>query len=99
MPQTIVIGECLWSPLPNMRMSAFHLRIISGHDAFSSSHFFRCGNVASILELDEHLAQEYKVFSHAPSVSPRSLPDYINILGFLSLPKGDMRGWPSVPIA
>lgn len=28
----------------------------------------RCGNVASILELDEHLAQEYKVFSHAPSV-------------------------------
>lgn len=30
----------------------------------------RCGNVASILELDEYLAQEYKVFSHAPSVSP-----------------------------
>jgi hypothetical protein len=29
----------------------------------------RCGNVASILELDEHLAQEYKVFQHAPSVS------------------------------
>lgn len=28
----------------------------------------RCGNVASILELDEHLAQEYKVFKHAPSV-------------------------------
>jgi hypothetical protein len=32
----------------------------------------RCGNVASILELDERLAQEYKVFQHAPSVS--SLP-------------------------
>ena len=30
----------------------------------------RCGNVASILELDEHLAQEYKVFQHAPSVRP-----------------------------
>lgn len=30
-----------------------------------------CGNVASILELDEHLGQEYKVFSHAPSVSSR----------------------------
>lgn len=29
----------------------------------------RCGNVASILELDERLAQEYKVFQHAPSVS------------------------------
>lgn len=29
----------------------------------------RCGNVASILELDEHLAQEYKVFQHAPLVS------------------------------
>jgi hypothetical protein len=28
----------------------------------------RCGNVASILELDENLRQEYKVFRHAPSV-------------------------------
>lgn len=28
----------------------------------------RCGNVASILELDEYLGQEYKVFSHAPLV-------------------------------
>jgi serine/threonine-protein phosphatase 4 catalytic subunit len=37
------------------------------------SHFpcpwvLSCGNVASILELDEYLAQEYKVFQHAPSV-------------------------------
>lgn len=31
--------------------------------------FIRCGNVASILELDEHLGQEYKVFQHAPVVS------------------------------
>jgi hypothetical protein len=30
--------------------------------------YCRCGNVASILELDEHLGQEYKVFQHAPSV-------------------------------
>jgi hypothetical protein len=29
----------------------------------------RCGNVASILELDEHLGQEYKVFQHAALVS------------------------------
>jgi serine/threonine-protein phosphatase 4 catalytic subunit len=34
---------------------------------------FRCGNVASILELDEHLGQEYKVFSHAP-LDVRSVP-------------------------
>lgn len=27
-----------------------------------------CGNVASILELDENLQQEYKVFRHAPAV-------------------------------
>ena len=34
---------------------------------------FRCGNVASILELDEWLGQEYKVFTHAPTVSSRDL--------------------------
>lgn len=28
----------------------------------------RCGNVASILELNDQLQQEYKVFSHAPLV-------------------------------
>jgi serine/threonine-protein phosphatase 4 catalytic subunit len=32
------------------------------------NYCYRCGNVASILELDENLGQEYKVFSHAPSV-------------------------------
>ena len=38
----------------------------------------RCGNVASILELDEWLSQEYKVFTHAPPVSSRDLlyPEY-----------------------
>ena len=32
------------------------------------NYCYRCGNVASILELDDHLGQEYKVFQHAPSV-------------------------------
>ena len=33
------------------------------------NYCYRCGNVAAVLELDEHLMQEYKVFQHAPSVS------------------------------
>ncbi|KAF8226947.1 phsophatase-2a [Tricholoma matsutake] len=37
------------------------------------NYCYRCGNVASILELDEHLAQEYKVFQHAP-LDVRSIP-------------------------
>ncbi|KAG1789626.1 Metallo-dependent phosphatase-like protein [Suillus fuscotomentosus] len=37
------------------------------------NYCYRCGNVASILELDERLAQEYKVFQHAPS-DVRSIP-------------------------
>ncbi|EAU87279.2 phsophatase-2a [Coprinopsis cinerea okayama7 len=37
------------------------------------NYCYRCGNVASVLELDEHLAQEYKVFSHAP-MDIRSIP-------------------------
>jgi len=37
------------------------------------NYCYRCGNVASILELDEYLAQEYKVFQHAPS-DVRSIP-------------------------
>ena len=36
-----------------------------------SNTWLRCGNVASILELDEWLGQEYKVFTHAPPVSSR----------------------------
>lgn len=38
-------------------------------DTRNSFIYARCGNVASILELDEHLAQEYKVFHHATVVS------------------------------
>ncbi len=40
-----------------------------------------CGNVASILELDENLAQEYKVFQHAPSVSLPRLLEFTMSLG------------------
>ncbi|KAH9919721.1 serine/threonine protein phosphatase [Fomitopsis serialis] len=37
------------------------------------NYCYRCGNVASILELDDNLGQEYKVFAHAPS-DVRSIP-------------------------
>lgn len=41
----------------------------------------RCGNVAGILELDEHLTQVYKVFDAAPqevrgAQAKRTAPDY-----------------------
>lgn len=36
------------------------------------NYCYRCGNVAAVLELDEHLMQEYKVFQHAPAVRPPS---------------------------
>ena len=38
------------------------------------NYCYRCGNVASILELDEWLGQEYKVFSHAPAVRRKVRP-------------------------
>ncbi|KAH7090068.1 serine/threonine specific protein phosphatase [Auriculariales sp. MPI-PUGE-AT-0066] len=37
------------------------------------NYCYRCGNVASILELDDTLRQEYKVFAHAPT-DIRSVP-------------------------
>ncbi|KAF8312627.1 serine threonine protein phosphatase [Clavulina sp. PMI_390] len=37
------------------------------------NYCYRCGNVASILELDENLQQEYKVFRHAPA-DTRAIP-------------------------
>jgi len=41
----------------------------------------RCGNVAAILELDENLKKEFKVFEAAPPeargvLSKRPVPDY-----------------------
>jgi len=44
------------------------------------NYCYRCGNVASILELDEHLNKSYKVFDSAQQQDPKSgkrpLPDY-----------------------
>jgi hypothetical protein len=40
-----------------------------GHEVANVLYPHRCGNVASILELDENLRQEYKVFENAPHVS------------------------------
>ncbi|KAF8918933.1 serine/threonine protein phosphatase [Mucidula mucida] len=37
------------------------------------NYCYRCGNVAAVLELDEHLGQEYKVFGCAP-MDVRSIP-------------------------
>ena len=45
--------------------------------------FSRCGNVASILELDEHLGQEYKVFQHAPVVSDHMFDKLLPIILFV----------------
>lgn len=46
------------------------------------NYCYRCGNVAAILELDDYLAKEYKLFEAAPQQDFRgvpqkkSLPDY-----------------------
>jgi hypothetical protein len=48
--------------------------------------FSRCGNVASILELDEHLGQEYKVFQHAPVVSDHTFDKLLPIIIVFLLP-------------
>jgi serine/threonine-protein phosphatase 4 catalytic subunit len=45
------------------------------------NYCYRCGNVASILELDEHLTQRFKVFEAAPQESrgvpsKKPAPDY-----------------------
>jgi len=38
------------------------------------NYCYRCGNVASILELDEHLTRSFKVFAAAPQESRGALP-------------------------
>ena len=43
--------------------------------------FFRCGNVAAIFELDEHLQKEFIIFEAAPQETrgvpvKKPLPDY-----------------------
>jgi serine/threonine-protein phosphatase 4 catalytic subunit len=45
------------------------------------NYCYRCGNVAAILELDEHLSHTFKVFEAAPhdaraSQAKKTPPDY-----------------------
>jgi serine/threonine-protein phosphatase 4 catalytic subunit len=40
------------------------------------NYCYRCGNVAAVLELDDWLGQEYKVFQHAPAVSLVYTPNH-----------------------
>lgn len=52
--------------------------IVTGSLVFK---YFRCGNVAAILELDEHLNRNYKIFEAAPQEvrgvpTKKPIPDY-----------------------
>jgi len=49
----------------------FDRRIVTVWSA--PNYCYRCGNVAAVLELNENLRQEYKVFMHAPP-DARSIP-------------------------
>ena len=45
------------------------------------NYCYRCGNVAAILELDEHLSKNYKIFEAAPQEArgvpaKKPAPDY-----------------------
>ena len=48
------------------------------------NYCYRCGNVAAILELDEHLNKSYKIFEASPnqltggsnSATKKIIPDY-----------------------
>lgn len=60
----------------------------SGHDIRTDSLFnfwghSRCGNVAAILELDENLNKEFRVFQAAPQVC---IPDQLMYFGKWYLP-------------
>lgn len=48
---------------------SFILRVIYTHQSL-----FRCGNVAAILELDEHLQKSFTIFEAAPQVSQSIKP-------------------------
>ena len=57
----------------------FNKRLVTVWSA--PNYCYRCGNVASILELDENLAHDFKVFEAAPqeargAPSKRVAPDY-----------------------
>lgn len=41
------------------------------------SILFRCGNVAAILELDEHLQRDFTIFEAAPQVRHQSLKQFL----------------------
>jgi serine/threonine-protein phosphatase 4 catalytic subunit len=45
----------------------FHDQLVTVWSA--PNYCYRCGNVASILELDENLNKYYKIFEAAPTVS------------------------------
>lgn len=46
----------------------------------NGSHLiFRCGNVAAILELDEHLKRSFTIFEAAPQVCVHSDHFYIHV--------------------
>jgi serine/threonine-protein phosphatase 4 catalytic subunit len=57
----------------------FHDQLVTVWSA--PNYCYRCGNIAAILELDEHLNKNFKVFEAAPqeargAQSKRAAPDY-----------------------
>jgi hypothetical protein len=77
----VVFWAVFTHPFCGHALSQRHL--LNAGDLF----FSKCGNVASTLELDEHLAQEYKVFHHAAAVRRILFCIFMNQLWFtLSYP-------------
>ena len=57
----------------------FHDQLVTVWSA--PNYCYRCGNIAAILELDEHLTKNFKVFEAAPqeargAQSKRATPEY-----------------------